>query len=125
MICRVSWSDPARYRCRRPLSIPCVICLRVTEVHYNPAPPTSAEQAAGWTDNDDFEFVEVTNIGSSTLQLNGVRFVRDIPGGVSEGIGFDFASDATLLAGTIDRRDRQSAGVSRSIWRRTDPADAL
>ena len=37
--------------------------LRMTEVHYNPAAPTAAELAAGWIDNDDFEFVELTNIG--------------------------------------------------------------
>lgn len=73
--------------------------LRVTEVHYNPAAPTAAELAAGWTDNDDFEFVELTNIGSAGLDLSGVRFVRDIPGGTDEGIGFNFPAGTLLVAG--------------------------
>ena len=72
--------------------------LRVSEVHYNPAAPTAAERAAGWSDNEEFEFIELTNIGASPLQLGGVRFVRDIPGGVSEGIDFRFADDTMLAA---------------------------
>ncbi len=53
--------------------------LRVTELHYNPAAPTATEIAAGWTDNEDFEFVELANIGPVTLNLGGVRFVRNCP----------------------------------------------
>jgi hypothetical protein len=64
--------------------------LRVTELNYHPSEPSLAEQAAGWVDSEDFEFVEVTNVGQTPLDLTGVRFVQNQPNGSSEGIGFDF-----------------------------------
>jgi hypothetical protein len=61
--------------------------LRVSEVHYNPAGPTAAEllEMPG-LDNDDFEFVEVVNTGTSPIELQGIRFV--------DGIDFDFGTSA-------------------------------
>jgi len=56
--------------------------LVVTEVMYNPADPTAAEMAAGFTDGDDFEFIELQNIGAETINLAGVTF--------SDGVWFDF-----------------------------------
>jgi hypothetical protein len=64
--------------------------LRITELNYHPAEPTAAERAAGWTDREMFEFVELTNIGQAALDLQGVRFVRDLPDGTSSGIDFQF-----------------------------------
>jgi len=53
--------------------------LRVTEIMYNPAEPSAAEIAAGFTDNDDFEFIELTNIGDAALlNLDGVHFSQGI-----------------------------------------------
>ncbi len=53
--------------------------FRITEVMFNPPEPSAAESAAGFGDNDDFEFVELTNIGTAPLNLAGHRFA----GGVS------------------------------------------
>ena len=50
----------------------------VSELHYNPGAPTSAEISAGFTDNDDFEFIELTNISSHTVDLSGVRFTAGL-----------------------------------------------
>ena len=50
--------------------------LRVTEIHYNPADPSAAEILAGYTDNDEFEFVELQNISSGEIELAGVRFLN-------------------------------------------------
>jgi hypothetical protein len=53
--------------------------LVVSELHYHPAPPTAAEIAAGFADEDDFEFVELQNIsGTATINLAGVRFAGGI-----------------------------------------------
>jgi hypothetical protein len=53
--------------------------LVVSELHYNPADPTSAEITAGFTDNDDFEFIEIQNISPIyTVRLNNVRFTAGI-----------------------------------------------
>jgi CotH protein/lamin tail-like protein len=52
--------------------------LRVTEVMYNPADASPQEIAAGYTDRDDFEFVELRNYGGTTLNLEGTAFTNGI-----------------------------------------------
>ncbi len=59
--------------------------LAITEIMYHPATPTEAEIALGFTDQDAFEFIEITNIGQRPLDLRSLRF--------SEGIRFDFGLD--------------------------------
>lgn len=67
--------------------------LAVTELHYHPSAPTAEEQAAGFDDENDFEFVELVNSGTTTLDVTGLRFV--------DGIEFDFTgvADPRLAAG--------------------------
>ena len=52
--------------------------IRVTEMMYNPAAPSAAEYAAGFADNDEFEFIEVRNVGARTVDLLNVRFVDGV-----------------------------------------------
>ena len=56
----------------------------ISEIHYHPASPTTAEMNAGFTDQDDFEFIELTNTTSSPLDLTNLSF--------TEGIHFDFST---------------------------------
>lgn len=58
--------------------------LVISEINYNPAEPTFAEAAAGTTDNDDFEFIEVQNISGHAVNLDGVAF--------TDGIEFSFGN---------------------------------
>ena len=62
--------------------------LVVSEIMYHPPDPTAAEQAATYTDADDFEFIRLTNIGATPLDLRNVDF--------SAGITFDFATGTVL-----------------------------
>jgi len=65
--------------------------LRISEIHFNPADPTPAEILAGFTDNDDFEFLEFFNSSSNgTINLDGVQ--------LSNGVAFDFG-DVDLQPG--------------------------
>ena len=66
--------------------------LVITEINYQPYAPTVDELAVDGTFGaDDFEFIELQNIGNATIDLSGVRF--------TEGISFDFtSSDVTELA---------------------------
>ena len=64
--------------------------LAITEILSAPAPPTPAEAAAGFTDKDDFEFIELMNTGTEPLNLRNVRFAR--------GVDITFV-DVTLAAG--------------------------
>ena len=73
--------------------------LRITELNYN---PHDANQNGVTTelevDNDEFEFVELRNIGTETIELSGVQFVEVPDGADNEGIEFTF-DQRTLAAG--------------------------
>ncbi|MCH2129306.1 MAG: lamin tail domain-containing protein [Pirellulaceae bacterium] len=63
--------------------------LRITEINFNPAAPTTAELAVNpLLDNDDFEFIEVQNIGAHPLNLQNVAFLD----------GIEFTFPTTMLA---------------------------
>jgi hypothetical protein len=64
--------------------------VRIAELHYHPLDPSAAEIAAGFTDADDFEFVELINTGLTAANLDGIRF--------SQGIQFTFGNE-TLAPG--------------------------
>ncbi|MFZ2147213.1 MAG: lamin tail domain-containing protein [Sedimentisphaerales bacterium] len=74
------WSDPVQFIAGEPLSAGILENLRITEIMYNPA----GAPAGDLTDSDEFEFVELKNIGDETIDLSFVFFV--------EGIAFDFGS---------------------------------
>ncbi len=61
--------------------------LAESEIHYHPAAPTAAEMAAGFTNADDFEFVEIVNTSAQKVSLAGAQFTR---GDIGEGIAFSF-----------------------------------
>lgn len=72
---------------------PTTEALVISEIMYQPGPVTPAELGAGFNDPSDFEFLEIFNSGSSTIDLNGVSF--------SEGITFDYSGSniTSLLPG--------------------------
>ncbi|HEY7115819.1 MAG TPA: lamin tail domain-containing protein, partial [Tepidisphaeraceae bacterium] len=65
--------------------------IRITELMYNPLPATTGEISAGYVDTgngaNDFEYIEVRNIGAQPLPLQGLR--------LSDGVQFTFP-DITL-----------------------------
>ena len=80
------WSAPIQFEAGEPLSVGVLSDLRITELMYNPADMVSGE----YSDSDDYEFVELKNIGDEIVDLTGVSFV--------DGITFDFNnSDITSL----------------------------
>jgi len=56
--------------------------LRVTEIMYHPA----ADTMGGPFDTEDYEYIELRNIGAGVLSLAGVRFTN--------GVDFDFTGSA-------------------------------
>jgi hypothetical protein len=65
--------------------------LVISEIHYHPADPATSQELAASLDQDDFEFIELHNIGSLAVDLTGVAF--------GTGITFAFADGASLPAG--------------------------
>ncbi len=65
--------------------------LVVSEISYHPADPSEAEILAGFDDSDDFEFLEILNVGDQSADL--------MPLVLDGGIGFEFSGSAvTILA---------------------------
>jgi hypothetical protein len=48
----------------------------ISEVHYHPADPSTAEFNAGHTDADDFQFIELHNISATNVELAGSAFTQ-------------------------------------------------
>jgi Lamin Tail Domain/CotH kinase protein/Chitobiase/beta-hexosaminidase C-terminal domain len=63
--------------------------LRVSEIMAAPASPSAADVTAGFTDKDDFEFIELLNDGTDAVNVRDMRF--------SQGVELVFA-DAVLAA---------------------------
>jgi hypothetical protein len=81
-----NWSAPVQFTAGAPVG-GSDLALRITEIMYH---PPASEREDGW-DADDFEFIELTNVGATTIDLTGVRFV--------DGIEFDFAGSAVTQLG--------------------------
>ncbi|CAN5158355.1 hypothetical protein BH23VER1_BH23VER1_20210 [soil metagenome] len=85
------WSAPVEFVATAPDVAPFQQSLVISEIHYHPADPTTAAELAASTENDDFEFIELLNVGTGFLDLTDVRFTK--------GIDFDFAPGTTLAPG--------------------------
>lgn len=67
--------------------------LVITEVMYHPGSPSAAEIAAGFDEDDAFEYIELTNTSNEVIVLDGIRF--------GDGVTFEFAEGSihTLAPG--------------------------
>jgi hypothetical protein len=65
------WSTPSQFVTGEPLSAYILNNLRITEMMYNPADPSANDS----TDNDEFEFIELKNIGDEPIDLTYVSFI--------------------------------------------------
>ncbi len=52
--------------------------LAISEIMYHPPDPTPAEFFAGFTDAEDFEFIEVVNLSSVPVALGGASFTSGV-----------------------------------------------
>lgn len=75
--------------------------LVISEINYNPADPSEAEELAGFDNNDDFEFIEIMNVSDENVVLTGSHFSQADFEGDMEGVTFDFSDSpiATLAPG--------------------------
>ncbi|YCM43333.1 lamin tail domain-containing protein [Verrucomicrobiaceae bacterium 227] len=87
-----TWSAMTEVEFSVDLAPPSSSNLVISEFLYHPAAPSASELAAGFTDQDDFEFIELLNTSATdTIDLGKVQFTA--------GITFSFAgSDKTDLA---------------------------
>jgi hypothetical protein len=69
--------------------------LVVSKVHYHPSDPTAEEEAAGFGQSRDFEYLELLNYGEAPVSLAGLRFV--------DGILFAFDPNAVFVLAPGER----------------------
>ena len=67
--------------------------LVISEIMYNPSPPTPAEIAAGFDDGDDFEFIEILNTGAAPVDLDSTQMT----GGITFNLTGTLAAGGRLL----------------------------
>lgn len=79
------WSQPIQFTATEPRIADHLRDLRISEFMYHPPEPTGSEREIS-TNRDDFEYVEVKNVGPASLDLRDVRFTK--------GIDFDFSGSA-------------------------------
>jgi len=89
------WSEPLEFLSTAPDITDYRNALVVSEVHYHPLPPSTPEELGASLNKDDFEFIELMNVGTTTLDLNGVR--------LADAVTFDFTSSAIT---TLDPGER-------------------
>ncbi|QJE95481.1 CotH kinase family protein [Luteolibacter luteus] len=69
--------------------------LVVSKIHYHAPDPTPAEEAAGFDSDSDFEYIELMNISSETLDLSAVE--------LETAVTFNFATAAIRILGPGQR----------------------
>ncbi|HIG31309.1 MAG TPA: hypothetical protein EYQ50_27285 [Verrucomicrobiales bacterium] len=70
--------------------------LVISEIAYRPLGPSVAEKEAGFNAGSQFEFLELTNIGTVDIDLNNVRF--------TVGVTFNFSdSELGMILGAGER----------------------
>ena len=89
-----SWSEPIQFVTTAPDLSNYKAGLVITEIMYHPAEATAEEVAAGY-ETENFEYVELANVGSVPLDLKDIRFTK--------GIDYDFenAAATTLAPGAV------------------------
>jgi hypothetical protein len=71
--------------------------LAISEIMYNPGNPTAAEISAGHDDSDEFEFIELLNIGNETINLGRAAFTDGIAVRIDENEDVFLAPGKTAL----------------------------
>ena len=107
------WSAPEQFSVTDSVATSMYGQLRITEIMFNPRDPQIGSPYV----NDDFEFIEMTHVGSETLDLSAVIF--------TQGISFDFADaaiqslspgDSLLIVKNVDAFvERYGSGLQNQI----------
>jgi len=103
------WSALTEAEFKVGLVQPTVSNLVISEIHYHPGFPNTAEVAAGFLDHDDFEFLQLRNIGNETLALSALSFTG--------GIAFDSLIAGQYFGGLSNGGERLTLALSNTVLR--------
>ncbi len=85
------WSDSIQFVTSTARSAIAATDLVISEIMYHPGVLSQAEMAAGYTDRELFEYIQLLNISTRTLDLEGLAF--------TEGIAYMFGAGVSLAPG--------------------------
>ena len=97
------WSEGVQFTATPATTSDLLDSLRISELHYHPADPNQAEVTAGFSDADDFEFVELVNISNRVIDVTPAQFVTADVEGDNQGIKFDFGESIIKTLGPGER----------------------
>ena len=86
--------------------------LRMTEIHYHPANPTTPAELAASSSDSDFEFIELKNIGTETVRLEGVRFTSGIDLVLPAGARLDAGAMGVIVRNRTAFAARYGTGIT-------------
>ena len=80
------WSAPVRLFYFPGAAAASAANLRISEILYHPAPPVAGETSLGFSRSNDFEFIRLTNIGTTPVDLSGIQFTEGVTFTAVEGL---------------------------------------
>ncbi|MEM7384912.1 MAG: lamin tail domain-containing protein [Verrucomicrobiota bacterium] len=88
------WSEPVTFQGGAPDLSPFEGQLAISEIMFHPSEATEEEKAAGFS-TEDFEYLELQNIGDAVVPLDELRLTK--------GVDYDFSSSekTSLAAGEV------------------------
>ena len=88
--------------------------LAISKIMWKPAPPTTSDIAAGFTDDSEFEFLELYNPSASPVDLTGIAFTTglDIAANTSGPIDLAPGARAVLVAKPSAFLHRYGSGLN-------------
>ncbi|MDB4809139.1 CotH kinase family protein [bacterium] len=89
--------------------------LMVSEIMYHPSEPTTVEIAAGYDDQDSFEFIEFVNISDTAIDMSGVSFGAGVNFTFPAGLQLEAGAHVIVVSNATAFRIRYGAGLNDFI----------
>ena len=87
----------------------------ISELHYHPAAPSQVEIDAGFNDADLFEFVELTNIGATNIDLTNAAFTDGVTFTFPPGTEFESGNQLIVVSNQAAFEFRYGEGTATIV----------
>ncbi len=108
------WSEPYQFVAGQAAVGVYKDSLMITEINYNPGAATEAEITAGFG-TQDFEFIELKNIGTQPLDLTDVAFTNGVTATIDPGTTLAPGGFALIVKNAAAFRARYGTGHDSQI----------
>lgn len=116
------WSSPVEFTAGAADISIYTSSLVISEFMYHPPDPTPTEAGQGWAE-EDFEYIEVRNVGALPVDLTDVRFTKGIDFNFPNGFVLQPGANTLVVRNATAFASRHGAG--KPIAGQWDPTDSL